>query len=114
MWRLELPAQPANTKPTQFTFKSLTGGDNVILSDVLFGDVHICSGQSNMQIAVGGVMNASQEIPAANAYPLVRVFTVGQTTNSTTPLRRTSASFCASLCASQIGIGIRSSVSSHA
>ena len=87
VWRLELPAFPATTTPTQMTFSTTTGGDSVILFDVLFGDVHLCGGQSNMQFAVANGLNVSAELNRANAYPLIRLFTVGQDTNSSTPLR---------------------------
>ena len=47
----------------------------ITLHDVLFGDVWICSGQSNMQLTVGMIYNGSLEIAQASNYPKVRVFT---------------------------------------
>ena len=47
----------------------------IILHDVLFGDVWICSGQSNMQMAVSDIFNATDEIKNADNYPKIRVFT---------------------------------------
>jgi sialate O-acetylesterase len=47
----------------------------IILHDVLFGDVWICSGQSNMQMAVSDIFNATEEINNAGNYPKIRVFT---------------------------------------
>jgi sialate O-acetylesterase len=47
----------------------------IILYDVLFGDVWICSGQSNMQMAVSDIFNATDEINNAGNYPKIRVFT---------------------------------------
>lgn len=45
-WRVSLPPQPATSDPV--TIKAtLTTGAFVELSDVLFGDVWVCSGQSN-------------------------------------------------------------------
>jgi sialate O-acetylesterase len=44
-WRVSLPAQPASTKPVSITAKD--GSSTVVLSDVLFGDVYVCSGQSS-------------------------------------------------------------------
>lgn len=88
LWFISLlNAQPATTVPTTFTFTSQQTGDEVLLQDVLFGDVHLCGGQSNMQFSVAGGLNATAEIEAANDYPLIRVFTVGQKTNSSTPLQ---------------------------
>ncbi|CAF3486522.1 unnamed protein product [Rotaria socialis] len=47
----------------------------ITLHDVLFGDVWICSGQSNMQMAVIDIFNATEEISNAGKYPKIRVFT---------------------------------------
>ena len=47
----------------------------IVLYDVLFGDVWICSGQSNMQMAVSDIFNATEEINNAGNYPKIRVFT---------------------------------------
>ncbi|UJR14163.1 hypothetical protein I4U23_001158 [Adineta vaga] len=47
----------------------------IILHDILFGDVWICSGQSNMQMAVIDIFNATEEINNAGNYPKIRVFT---------------------------------------
>ena len=48
---------------------------NITLHDVLFGDVWICSGQSNMQMTVSDIFNATEEIANAGNYPKIRVFT---------------------------------------
>ena len=47
----------------------------IALHDVLFGDVWICSGQSNMQLTVNMIYNGSLEIANAGNYPKIRVFT---------------------------------------
>jgi sialate O-acetylesterase len=47
----------------------------ITLHDVLFGDVWICSGQSNMQLTVSQIYNATEEIANAGNYPKIRVFT---------------------------------------
>jgi sialate O-acetylesterase len=47
----------------------------ITLHDVLFGDVWICSGQSNMQLTVSMIYNATEEIVNAGNYPKIRVFT---------------------------------------
>ncbi|CAF2873825.1 unnamed protein product [Rotaria sp. Silwood2] len=47
----------------------------ITLHDVLFGDVWICSGQSNMQMTVIDIFNATEEINNAGKYPKIRVFT---------------------------------------
>ena len=47
----------------------------ITLRDVLFGDVWICSGQSNMQMTVIDIFNSTEEIANAGKYPKIRVFT---------------------------------------
>jgi sialate O-acetylesterase len=47
----------------------------ITIHDVLFGDVWICSGQSNMQLTVSLIYNATEEIANAGNYPKIRVFT---------------------------------------
>jgi sialate O-acetylesterase len=60
-----------------------TGGS---LTDVLFGDVFLCGGQSNMQFTTVSAFNGTEEVARAANYPNVRVFSVGQGTTSYTPL----------------------------
>ncbi|XP_033027909.1 sialate O-acetylesterase [Lacerta agilis] len=50
---------------------------NVTLKDVYFGDVWFCSGQSNMEMTVSQIFNASKELAEASHYSLVRVFAAG-------------------------------------
>jgi sialate O-acetylesterase len=47
----------------------------ITIHDVLFGDVWICSGQSNMQMTLSQVFNGTEEIANAGNYPKIRVFT---------------------------------------
>jgi len=82
-WNVLLDATPAGGP---HTITVMSGGTTTTLSDVLFGDVFVCSGQSNMQFTVHSCFNATEEIEAANMYPNIRLFTVGQGTTSTTPL----------------------------
>ena len=46
----------------------------ITIHDVLFGDVWICSGQSNMHMTVSMISNATEEIANAGKYPKIRVF----------------------------------------
>uniref|UniRef100_A0A8C3FXA1 Sialic acid acetylesterase n=1 Tax=Chrysemys picta bellii TaxID=8478 RepID=A0A8C3FXA1_CHRPI len=48
---------------------------NLTLRDIYFGDVWLCSGQSNMEMTVSQIINASKELSEAPLYPYVRVFT---------------------------------------
>jgi sialate O-acetylesterase len=49
-WSLKMPAGNAGG-PFELTLKS--GGDTVVLKDVLVGEVWVCSGQSNMEARLG-------------------------------------------------------------
>jgi len=53
----------------------VNGKNNIVLSNILIGDVYICSGQSNMEFELKQANNAAQEI-AASSYPTIRLFTV--------------------------------------
>ncbi|KAJ4936023.1 hypothetical protein JOQ06_017547 [Pogonophryne albipinna] len=45
-----------------------------VLTDVLFGDIWLCGGQSNMLFEVSKIFNASEELKRAAHYPHVRTF----------------------------------------
>jgi len=85
IWRQQLPPTPANKAGQVLTFSASTG-EAAQLNDVLFGDVYICSGQSNMQFSIPATTNSSAEAADASNYPAIRVMTVGQGTSSKTPL----------------------------
>ncbi|QDT39607.1 sialate O-acetylesterase [Stratiformator vulcanicus] len=57
-----------------------SAGNHVKFENVLFGDVWVCSGQSNMQWSVGQAKDAKQEISDAK-YPKLRLFHVKRTTS---------------------------------
>jgi sialate O-acetylesterase len=86
VWRAKLPPTAASAAPQTISFAASTG-ERAALKDVLFGDVYLCGGQSNMQFSVGGNENAAAYRQEANKYPDIRLFTVGQGTQSSTPLQ---------------------------
>jgi sialate O-acetylesterase len=53
---------------------------SISLAGVLFGEVYLCAGQSNMAISVAQVNNATAEIAAAH-WPLIRVVQVASVTS---------------------------------
>ena len=67
-WRVNLPSMKANSKGVKMVVK---GSNEIVLEDVLVGEVWLCSGQSNMEWTVARSANAKEEIAAAN-YPLIR------------------------------------------
>jgi len=76
-WRVDLDPSPANATSQTLTVK---GNNTVVFSDILVGDVWICSGQSNMGIQLGESYHADTDVPAAND-PLLRLFKVSDGTS---------------------------------
>ena len=70
-WKIDLDSEKEGG-PFELKIK---GENEIILKDVLIGDVWICSGQSNMEFPVGITASAQIEIEQAN-YPLIRCFNV--------------------------------------
>lgn len=67
-WQVELPAMQASAEAVRFVVEAK---NRIELSDVLVGEVWLCSGQSNMEWTVAISANAQQEIAEAK-YPLIR------------------------------------------
>lgn len=74
VWRATLPTQTAGG-PYVLTARSAGASQSV--SDIMIGDVWLCSGQSNMEFAVRQATNAESEIGAANDAK-IRLFLVGR------------------------------------
>lgn len=70
-WMAVLPELPVGG-PYEMT---VCGAATVTFSDVLVGDVWVCSGQSNMEWPTSMTMNADEEVAKA-AYPRIRLFGV--------------------------------------
>lgn len=73
-WRAHLPPMPAGG-PYVLTARS--GGSTQTLSDIMVGDVWLCSGQSNMEYPLRQVTNAETEVANAHDEGL-RLFLVGR------------------------------------
>jgi sialate O-acetylesterase len=70
-WSIHLPALPAGGP---FTL-TVQGRKQIVIKDVMVGEVWIASGQSNMTFALDGAEGAATEVPRAD-YPQIRLFTV--------------------------------------
>ena len=68
-WHALLKPLEASAEPAELTVSS--EGRTLTVSDVLVGDVWLCSGQSNMEWNVANSNNAQEEIADAN-HPLIR------------------------------------------
>ena len=69
IFSIELPAQPASAIPRELVVQ---GKNRVSVSDVLVGDVWLCSGQSNMEWTVGSLPDAAATVAAATD-PQIRI-----------------------------------------
>ena len=70
-------------KPGETLTLSIKGKNNIVIQDVLVGEVWLCSGQSNMAMTVGSAKDFEQEKAAAN-FPKIRMFKEGSSA-ATTP-----------------------------
>jgi len=87
LWSVTLDPESEEGPFEIIVTQPVAGGSlaTISLRNVLYGDVWVCSGQSNMQMAVIDNFNASAEIAAAGNYPKIRLFT-GYLTTSIAPI----------------------------
>ena len=71
-WEIKLPSQNAGG-PYEMVF---TASNKVVLNDILFGDVWICSGQSNMELPMSRVIDKYPQIIANATNNKIRQFLV--------------------------------------
>lgn len=69
-WSLELAPLAADTTARELV---VTGRNRIVVHDVLVGDVWLCAGQSNMQMAAASAANVAKEAAEAH-YPHIRQF----------------------------------------
>jgi len=77
-WRVTLDPLAANKVPQTLNVR---GKNEIALTNVLVGEVWLCSGQSNMEFVVEKVANSDAEKNAAN-FPAIRHFKVPRTMSS--------------------------------
>ena len=70
-WRVVLAAEPASARGRELSLTSAAG--HLVLTDVLVGDVWLCSGQSNMDFPLAKAVGGQAESAAAGAFPHIRV-----------------------------------------
>ena len=76
-WRLTLPPLESGKVPLTMTVKA--GNEKIRLTDILVGEVWLCSGQSNMEMTVYQSADGKAEIKAAN-HPNIRLFDIPRPT----------------------------------
>lgn len=86
-WKVQLKTRAAGNTPYTITFKA---ANTIEVKNVLFGEVWLCSGQSNMQFTIAkgpygwetGVNNYEAEVAKINN-PLIREYTVNKNISDT-------------------------------
>lgn len=71
-WRVELERLKVSPQPVTMT---VAGKNKIVFTDVLVGDVWVCSGQSNMEFGIRTTSRAKEDIFKASR-PLLRLFIV--------------------------------------
>lgn len=77
-WSVNLPTGGAGGPYTLSISGDASGGETKVLSDVLLGDVWLCSGQSNMEWPLTATENAGEAIASAN-HPSIRLLQLENT-----------------------------------
>lgn len=90
-WSAKLDALEASAEGRELSVRMKSGGDAVTITDVVVGEVWLCSGQSNMEWSVGAAKDGKNEIAAAN-FPSIRLFHVPKNP-ATTPQGEVDASW---------------------
>jgi sialate O-acetylesterase len=75
-WRVVLKPMVATANPLELTVSD-SAGHAIKFSDVLVGEVWLCSGQSNMDLRLGDARDGAKEVAAAD-HPQIRLFMVPQ------------------------------------
>jgi len=68
-WRVELPAR----KQGDNLELTVTGKNVLVLTNVIVGDIWLCSGQSNMEMGLGGCLGAADDCKAADLPAIRRI-----------------------------------------
>ena len=71
-WSVMLPPQMAGG-PYNISIK---GSNQIMIKNILFGDVWLCSGQSNMELPIERLKDAYPELYRSARNPMIRQFTV--------------------------------------
>jgi len=75
-WTVTLPALKTSTAPATMTIHDKDGA--VTITDILVGDVWVCSGQSNMEFQLGGANESHDAIVAADKLTQIRLLLVSK------------------------------------
>ena len=85
-WQLSLKPLAASSEAAQM---SISGSNSLVLTNILVGEVWLCSGQSNMEKPIGEqrgqkpVRNFTAELKTGDQYPEIRLFKADRVVAST-------------------------------
>ena len=95
-FQVVLPGRAAGLKAYTIAVQERGGGSALTLHDVVFGEVYVCSGQSNMQLGVLATFNQAEEIAKASTHGeglrIILVETAPEYYNVTAPQENVSLS----------------------
>lgn len=74
--KIQTPKAVSGDNQTKHTLTFKGKNNTIVLTNILIGDVYLCSGQSNMQFNMSRLIDAEKEIAAAN-YPNIRINLTG-------------------------------------
>jgi sialate O-acetylesterase len=80
VWSFTLDPMEANVTAFVSVFSEI---GSLTLNNLIFGDVWICSGQSNMEFTVIQMLRAEEEMNDAQNYPNIRIMTVAEDASNT-------------------------------
>ena len=80
-WQAQIPAHTAGG-PHKLVVAGAQRGEYATRDNLLFGDVWLCSGQSNMEFQVNGVNGAAEEKAGAD-FPNIRLLHIGNSIQNT-------------------------------
>ncbi|KAK8795734.1 hypothetical protein WA158_000390 [Blastocystis sp. Blastoise] len=83
LWRALLPAVEADNVEYKIKVASKKFNKEIVLEDIVFGDVWLCSGQSNMEMTVGMSFNAEKTFQESLLYPNIRLFSISHNEQDT-------------------------------
>lgn len=83
-WSASLPARPATAEPLTLRASIAKDADRgeaepageIVVNDVLVGDVWVCAGQSNMQMPLAETVGGPAEAERAAGHPTLRLLTI--------------------------------------
>jgi hypothetical protein len=75
-WSCTLPKFSGSFTKYDINITAVETGQFAMMENVVFGDVFLCGGQSNMEFSMPGMFDGDTEIADADNYPYIRKFII--------------------------------------